>query len=122
MRRAALLCLLVPALASPALAATYPVSGAWGESAGSEQGAIDCTGKRVITFSGETRTDSRGSVPGYRNKSITPAGRARWRVVDEFTTGQISNGTTTYVLVLIDPAHVALEQQKGGTIKLQRCK
>lgn len=121
MRRAALVSLLC-ALAFPAMAASYPVSGKWGESSSSEKGAIDCTGKRIIAFNGNQRTDSRGGVPAYRNKSITPESTTRWRVVDEFTTGQISNGTVSYTLIQIDADHLALDQQKGGTIKLQRCK
>lgn len=122
MFRTSLVALTLTALAAPAFAATYPVSGKWGESAQSEKGPIDCAGKRVIDFKGDTRTDSNGGVPGYRNRSITPDGSARWRIVDEFTTGQISNGTVTYLLLRVDPDRIALEMQKGGTLKLQRCK
>jgi len=122
MQRAALVFLALIALAAPALAASYPVSGKWGESTSSEKGAIDCTGKRVIAFNGNQRTDSKGGVPAYRNKSVTPESATRWRIVDEFTTGQVSNGTVSYSLVQIDVDHIALDQQKGGTIKLQRCK
>lgn len=122
MTRTAVIALLATALAAPALAASYPVSGKWGESASSEKGAIDCTGKRVIDFNGNQRTDSKGGVPAYRNRSITPESATRWRVVDEFTTGQVSNGTVSYSLVQVDADHIALDQQKGGTIKLQRCK
>lgn len=122
MTRATVIALLATALAAPALAASYPVSGKWGESTSSAKGAIDCTGKRVIAFNGNQRTDSKGGVPAYRNKSITPESSSRWRIIDEFTTGQISNGTVSYSLVQIDADHIALDQQKGGTIKLQRCK
>jgi hypothetical protein len=65
--------LLIPPLlaavpvATPTLAASYPVSGQWGESASAAKGAIDCKGKRVIAFNGEQRTDSKGGVPTYRN-------------------------------------------------------
>jgi hypothetical protein len=122
MKSAALVFLALTALAAPALAADYPVAGKWGESAGGEKGAIDCTGKRVIAFNGDQRTDSKGGVPAYRNKSVTSESSSRWRVIDEFTTGQISNATVTYSLVQLDADHIALDQQKGGTIKLQRCK
>lgn len=122
MSRAAFLVLLSATLAGPAMAASYPVSGRWGESASTDKGPIDCTGKRVIEFTGNTRTDSKGGVPAYRNKSITPEGNARWRIVDVFTTGQISNAAVTYTLVQVDPDHIALDLQKGGTLKLQKCK
>lgn len=122
MSRAAFLVLLSATLAGPAMAASYPVSGRWGASASTDKGPIDCTGKRVIEFTGNTRTDSKGGVPAYRNKSITPEGNGRWRIVDVFTTGQISNAAVTYTLVQVDPDHIALDLQKGGTLKLQKCK
>lgn len=122
MIRTTLIALALTALASPALAASYPVSGKWGESTSSAKGAIDCAGKRVINFTGETRTDSKGGVPAYRNRSITPESATRWRIVDEFSTGQIRNGATSYTLVQVDADHLMLDLQKGGTIKLQRCK
>lgn len=110
------------ALAAPALAGDYPVSGKWGQSTSSNKGSIDCTGKRVIAFNGDRRTDSKGGVPAYRNRSVTGDGSSRWRVVDEFTTGQISNGAMGYTLVRTDADHIEMIQQKGGTIRLQRCK
>jgi len=122
MSRAALLVLLSTAFAAPAFAANYPVSGKWGESSSADKGPIDCSGKRVIDFNGNIRTDSNGGVPAYRNKSVTPEGDARWRIVDVFTTGQISNADVTYTLVKIDPDRIALDLAKGGTLKLQRCK
>ena len=111
------------ALAAPALAAgDYPVSGAWGQSASSAKGAIDCGNTRVIDFKGDTRTDSKGGVPAYRVKSITTEGSSRYRVVDEFTTGQIRNGSTSYTLHQVDDDHIELNMQRGGMLKLQRCK
>ena len=83
--------MFVGALALPALADNYPVTGPWGQSASSEKGAIDCTGKRVIAFNGNQRTDSKGGVPAYRNKSVTQAGASSYRIVDVFTNGQINN-------------------------------
>ena len=112
---------LVP-LAAPAHAQSYPVSGRWGQSAGSEKGAIDCHGRRVVTFNGNQRTDSGGGVPSYRNRSITPDGSSRYRVVDEFTTGQINDGHTSYTLRQIDNDHIEMQMQRGGTLKLQKCK
>jgi hypothetical protein len=112
---------LAAALGAPAHAGTYPVSGRWGPSVAGQQGAIDCAGKRVIAFNGETRTDSNGGVPGYRNRSVTADGPQQYRVVDEFTTGQISNGHTTYTLRQTDADHIEMRMQ-GGTLTLQRCK
>ena len=114
--------MLLAALTAPALADSYPLSGKWGESASSEKGPIDCGGKRVIDFNDGQRTDSKGGVPAYRNKTVTPDGASRWRVTDEFTTGQISNARTTYSLRKVDDDHVEMRLQQGGTVKLQRCK
>jgi hypothetical protein len=116
-----ILILAALACATPAVAQNYPVSGKWGESTSSEKGAIDCSGKRVIGFNGDQRTDSKGGVPAYRNRSVTTSGSS-YRVVDEFTTGQISNGHTTYNLRKIDDDHVEMTQQGGSTLKLRRCK
>ena len=74
MHKTILSAMLLAALAAPALADTYPVSDRWGQSTSSAKGAIDCSGKRVINFQGDQRTDSKGGVPAYRNKSVTPAG------------------------------------------------
>jgi len=121
MRKAILFGLLTAALATPATAATYPVSGRWGQSTGTTKGAIDCTGKRVVAFDGDQRTDSGGGVPTYRNQSVTPAGSAQYRIVDVFSTGQISDAKASYTLRLIDDDHIELRMQ-NGTLKLQRCK
>ena len=107
-------------LGAPALAANYPVSGNWGPADAGKKGAIDCAGKRGISFNGDTRTDSKGGVPGYRLKSLTTDGSA-FRITDEFTTGQIRNGSTSYTLRQTDADHIEMHSQ-GGTQKLQRCK
>jgi hypothetical protein len=113
--------LLALGLAAPALADDYPVSGRWGQVTSTSKGPVNCTGKRIIAFSGNQRTDSKGGVPAYRNKSVTGDGVSRWRVIDIFTTGQINNATMSYTLVRTDADHIEMVQQKGGTIKLQRC-
>ncbi|HTT48168.1 MAG TPA: hypothetical protein VMG39_09220 [Pseudolabrys sp.] len=120
MRTPILTATLIAALALPAHAATYPVSGHWGQSASSVKGAIDCTGKRVIAFSGDQRTDSQGGVPAYRNKSVRQVGVSRYRVVDVFTNGQINNAQVAYTLTVVDADHVVMSGQTG-TLKLQRC-
>ena len=121
MRNTILSILLMAALAGPALADSYPVFGSWGESPSSDKGAIDCSGKRVITFNGNLRTDSQGGVPDFRNESITTAGPTRYRVVDEFTTAQISNARTSYTLRQVDADHIEIDMQPGGVLKLRRC-
>lgn len=121
MRTAALFAVVLSILAGSALAQVYPVEGRWGESASSEKGAIDCTGKRVIDFRGDQRTDSNGGVPAYRNQSVTSQGASSYRIVDEFSTGQI-NGQVLYALRKIDPDHIEMIMQDGGSVKLQRCK
>src|SRR5262245_58365911 len=86
-----------------------------------KKGRIDCTGKRVIAFVGNQRTDSNGGAPSYRNQSVTAEGQSSYRIVDEFTTGQISAGRTSYVLRMVDADHIEMVME-GGALKLQRCK
>ena len=93
-----ILILATLACAAPAFAQNYPVSGRWGESNTSDKGPIDCSGKRVIGFNGDQRTDSKGGVPAYRNRSVEKSDNS-YRVTDEFTTGQISNGRFSTVSV-----------------------
>lgn len=123
MRTTILSALLLSALTVQAQAQVYPVEGKWGQSASSEKGPIDCAdNKRVIEFSGDQRTDSNGGVPAYRNQSVVAEGSSSYRVTDEFSTGQISGGRTSYTLRKVDPDHVEMNMQDGGSVKLQRCK
>ncbi|HVV63637.1 MAG TPA: hypothetical protein VHD14_17955 [Pseudolabrys sp.] len=121
MKIAASALFILCALATPALAENYPVSGRWGESDSAAKGAIDCSGRRVIDFKGNQRTDSRGGVPAYRNRSVTEDGQNSYRIVDEFATGQIS-ARTNYGLRKVDNDHIEMNLKPGGTLKLQRCK
>jgi hypothetical protein len=122
MHKTILSVLFLTAMAAPAFAeAGYPVSGKWGQSTSAEQGPVDCGGLRVIEFNGDERTDSRGGVPGYRIRSVSAEGSS-YRIVDEFTSGQISNGHVSYTLNKLDADHIVLDMQPGGTLKLQRCK
>ena len=117
----ALVCTAV-ALALPAQAGSYPVDGKWGQSASTEKGPIDCGKLRVIGFNGDQRTDSKGGVPAYHNRTVQSAGAGQFRVVDEFTTGQIRNAKMNYTLraVYADTAEMIME--KGGTLRLRKCK
>jgi hypothetical protein len=116
----AILSVLLITLATPALAASYPVSGNWGAGAPPSKGPIDCSKLRVIGFNGDQRTDSVGGVPAYRNVSVTPSGSS-YRIVDVFTTGQISNANVSFTLRRVDADHLEMTQG-GSTLKLQRCK
>jgi hypothetical protein len=123
MRTTILSTLLLTALAMPVQAQVYPVEGKWGQSTSSEKGPIDCAdSKRVIEFNGDQRTDSNGGVPAYRNQSVVSEGPSSYRVTDEFSTGQISAGRTSYTLRKVDPDRVEMNMQDGGSVKLQRCK
>jgi len=121
MRNILLPAMLLIVSVSPALAASYPVSGKWGQTSTSDKGPVDCSRLRVISFNGDTRTDSNGGVPAYRIKSIAADGSS-YRIVDEFTTGQIRNGSVKYTLRQADGDRLELNMQPGGLIKLQRCK
>jgi len=121
MRSLILSAALVAALTAPARADVYPVSGKWGQSSSTAKGPIDCAGRRVVAFNGNQRTDSNGGVPAYRNQSVTSNGPSQYRIVDVFTTGQISAAHTTYTLKLIDADHIVMRMQ-NGTLNLQRCK
>jgi hypothetical protein len=121
MRNTLLSGLLLAALAAPAFAAGYPVSGKWGQTTTSEKGPVDCGKLRVIVFNGDTRTDSGGGVPAYRNRSVSADGTS-YRIVDEFTTGQIGNAHVNYTLRQVDADHIELNMTPGGLLKLQRCK
>jgi hypothetical protein len=122
MRITVLSALLLTALAAPSQAQVYPVEGKWGQTTSSTKGTIDCNDKRVIEFNGDQRTDSNGGVPAYRNQSVSPEGSSSYRVVDEFSTGQISAGHSTYVLRRVDADHIEMSMQQGDSLKLQRCK
>jgi hypothetical protein len=114
--------MLLLALAASGFAAGYPVAGKWGQSSSSAKGAIDCSKVRVIAFNGDQRTDSKGGVPAYRNKSVTADGATNFRVVDVFSNGQVNNANVSYTLRLVDSDHIEMNMNPGGLLKLQRCK
>jgi hypothetical protein len=122
MRTLILTAALIAALPAAARADTYPVNGRFGVVTSFTDKPVDCSGKRVIAFSGNQRTDSKGGVPAYRNRSVQAAGTATWRVVDIITTGQISNANAVFTLHARDDDHLEMNQQPGGALKLQRCK
>jgi hypothetical protein len=107
--------------AGPALADTYPVAGRFGVSAWSVKGAIHCTGRRTMTFTGNQRRDTGGGVPAFRNRSVTSLGGGRFAIVDEFATPQVHFAYTEYDLQIVDDERIALGLGSGQVIKLQRC-
>ena len=117
-----LLVIALIALSTPALAGTYPVAGRFGVVTSFTDKPLDCAGKRVIAFNGDQRTDSNGGVPAYRNRSVEADGASRWKVIDIFTTGQISNAQAVYTLRLVKTDQLEMTMQPGGSLKLQRCK
>lgn len=121
MKTAAVIILATFALSAPALADNYPVTGKWGQSTSTEKGPIDCAKLRVVDFKGERRFDSGGGVPDFRAIAVSPQGTGEWRITEEFRTGQV-NGRNSSTLRQIDGDHVELYLQRGGSIKLRRCK
>jgi len=120
MRRIAL-AWLATALASPALADTYPVFGSFGASAWTQKGMIDCGGRRVVTFAGNQHADTGGGVPEFRNYSVTKIGPGHFAIVDQFNNVQIFYARTKYELQIIDKDRIALGFGPDRYLKLQRC-
>lgn len=118
----ALLLIALTCSAAPALADSYPVNGRFGVVQSFTDKPLDCADKRVVAFNGNQRTDSKGGVPAYRNRSVKDAGAGRWKVIDIFTTGQISNAQAVYTLHAVKADQLEMTMQPGGMIRLQRCK
>lgn len=104
-----------------AQAGNYPIDGRWGVTASTQKGPVDCRGLRVIAFNGNQRTDSGGGVPAFRNQTIQALGSSDYRIVDVFTTGQISNAQAKYTLKIVAPDRAEIDQQPGGLLKLRKC-
>lgn len=119
--RKTILAIAFTTLAAPAFAASYPVSGAYGESKTGGKDKVDCRKVRVIDFRGQERTDTAGGVPAYRNVSVTAQGGS-FKIVDEFSNGQVNRGKVTYTLRKVGDDRIELALDKGGTLKLQKCK
>ena len=106
-------------IAEPAAAEPYPISGKWTYENAAEKGpSPECSG-RTMEFSGERRFDTGGGVPDYRNLTISMENPARWRVVDEFFTGQV-RGRIEYTLAQTDPDHLQI-RLADREILLRRC-
>ena len=112
----------VGVLSGPAFADNYPIAGRWGVTASTQKGPIDCGPLRVITFNGNQRADSGGGVPNYLNRSVRQIGSSEFRIVDVFSTGQISNAQAFLTLKLIESDRAEMNLQPGGVLKLRKCK
>jgi hypothetical protein len=53
---------------------------------------------------------------------VQAAGASAWRVIDIFTTGQISNAQAVYTLRAVKADQLEMNMQPGGMIRLQKCK
>jgi hypothetical protein len=122
MRKLILATGLAAALAGPAVADTYPVSGRFAVGTFPPDETIACAGQRVIAFLGVERSDSRGGVPAYRNNWVRQEGEGRYRVSDWFSNGQVRNGQVFYDLLVLDANHLQMNLDFGGTLRLQRCR
>ena len=99
----------------------YPVSGKWTYDGAAEPGpAKSCNGPRYMTFDGNMRHDTGGSVPELKNKTAVQTGAGLYRVVDTFYNGQ-TWGNVNYTLRLPDPDHIEIAYVTGGIFKLRRC-
>ena len=76
------LAFLATALAFPAIASDYPVTGRFGVGTFADPRPVDCTHLRVVSFSGDQRHDTNGGVPAYRNRSIVRSGAHDFDVID----------------------------------------
>lgn len=115
------ICLVLGLLAAPlpALAQNYPLQGKWGQDSSSEQGPVDCSKLKTVDFSGGQRRNSSGGVRDMRTVTVTRSGEG-YRVTEEFNTGQV-NARNTIGLRQVDADRAELSQ-RGGTVKLRRCK
>lgn len=103
-----------------ALAADYPISGKWTYDNPKAEGPAEDCGLRYMSFEGNQRRDTGGSVPAFRNFSVDQIGNTRYRVVDMFDSGMI-NARQTYTLRLVDGDHIEIALQAGPVIALRRC-
>jgi hypothetical protein len=103
-----------------ALAAAYPVTGKWAYDRGAPIEEA-CRKGPKMEFRGERRFDTGGSVPDYRNQTISKVDPSTYRIVDQFFNGQ-ARGKVIYTLKIIDDDHTELNlSPSGATIKLRRC-
>jgi hypothetical protein len=103
-----------------ASAAPYPVTGKWAYDRGVDvQDA--CREGPTMEFRGDRRFDTGGSVPDYRNQTISKVDLTTFRMVDQFFNG-LMRGKVNYTLHVVDDDHLELYLLPSRTtIKLLRC-
>ena len=100
-------------------ATSYPVSGKWTYETPRAWSGENMRGPRTMTFDGDTRYNTGGGVPEFKNKSSVQTGAGLYRIVDTFYNGQ-TWGNVNYTLRLPDPDHIEITYVKGGS-SLRRC-
>ncbi len=108
-------------LATPALAAGYPVQGKWGESSSMDMKPVDCSRLRTVDFQGERRFDSGGGVPDFRALTVQTQGQSAWKVIEEFRTGQVKARNSVVLRLRTDPDRIEIDPERGATLKLRKC-
>lgn len=74
-----------------------------------------------MEFRGDRRFDTGGSVPDYRNQTISKVDLTTFRMVDQFFNG-LMRGKVNYTLHVVDDDHLELYLLPSRTtIKLLRC-
>jgi hypothetical protein len=112
---------MIGLLATPALAASYPVSGKWTYRNAAASGPAKRCGANYMEFSGARRFDTAGHVAQYRNLKVSGV-KPKWRVVDEFFSAQI-RGHVTYTLRLVDDDPIEIKANESSRrIALRRCR
>jgi hypothetical protein len=111
---------IIVLLGANAAQAQYPVAGRWTYENVSASGPAPSCGARYMEFRGGERFDTGGGVPAYRNVSVAGAAPS-YRVVDEFFTVQI-RARMSYTLRMIDEDHIEIVNERGGRIRLRRCR
>jgi hypothetical protein len=122
MMRLLVLPLVIATLAAASVTAraeTYPVQGIYTYENASEKGPAKTCGRRHMQFDGNLRHDTGSGAPEYKNISARVSGQDTWTVIDEFFTGMM-RGRVTYTLHIVDPDHIKLSFEKGGSSPLLR--
>jgi hypothetical protein len=117
---ASLAALAVVLAAGAAYADIFPVTGKWTYDNPEEPGPAKVCGSRTMRFQGEQRFDTVGSASDLRNVSVVQSGLQSYQVVDEFFNAMI-RGRVYYTLSILDPDHIEIKLDQGGTFLLRRC-
>jgi hypothetical protein len=117
---ASLAALAVVLAAGAAYADVFPVSGKFTYDNAEEPGPAAHCGSRTMRFEGDRRFDTVGGASDLHNVSVVQSGLQSYQVVDEFFNAMI-RGRVYYTLSVLDPDHIQIKLDAGGTILLRRC-